>query len=146
MRQKSILSSLISTNPPIPLSNLEKQCKSIFRSNFQNYWSQIPHSNKLKRIKKTLIHGKIILSPPEKSILLLQTYELVILYPTDQHLFLRKFRFNCPSSNTVIIVHHVLLDCPAYNHHRTPSILSQKTKHSKSSQAILNTWTNLFFP
>lgn len=104
------LSFIPNTSEKLPSTNFSinfrKNFKSIVCSDFQNYSSQILHSNKLKLMKKTVDQWKTSLISSRIVDITITRLLIGRTLLTYEHLFFRKSSLNCTFYKTAIL-HHI---------------------------------------
>ena len=128
-------------NTPIPLSDLKKTIKLHSKSIFQQYWEQIPLTNKLKRIKNNINPRNSFNSISRRDDIIITRLRTGHTLLTHSYLLNKATPPICDFCNIQITTEHILLQCPKYQNERIQHLHSNDLREilSDDEQQIQNT-------
>ncbi|GFT64107.1 probable RNA-directed DNA polymerase from transposon X-element [Trichonephila clavipes] len=101
--------------PAVPLSDMKRVIMHHIFKIWQESWSQ-QLDNKLHSVKPVI--GAWPVMPMRRTDVKLTRLRIGHTRFTHRHLLFGERAPECPSCNVSYTVHHILIDCPVFNHHR----------------------------
>ncbi|GFY33810.1 putative RNA-directed DNA polymerase from transposon X-element [Trichonephila clavipes] len=99
----------------VPLSDMKRVIMHHISKLWQDSWSQ-QLDNKLHSVKPVI--GAWPVMPMRRTDVKLTRLRIGHTRFTHRHLLFGEHAPECPSCNVSYTVHHILIDCPVFNHHR----------------------------
>ncbi|GFV06230.1 RNase H domain-containing protein [Trichonephila clavipes] len=99
----------------VPLSDMKRVIMHHIFKLWQESWSQ-QLDNKLHSVKPVI--GAWPVMPMRRTDVKLTRLRIGHTRLTHRHLLFGEHAPECPSCNVSYTVHHILIDCPVFNHHR----------------------------
>ncbi|GFT31873.1 RNase H domain-containing protein [Trichonephila clavipes] len=99
----------------VPLSDMKRVIMHHIFNIWQESWSQ-QLDNKLHSVKPVILAWAVM--PMRRTDVKLTRLRIGHTHFTHRHLLFGERAPECPSCNVSYTVHHILIDCPVFNHHR----------------------------